>query len=376
LTQTVAPPAPRHLTATTVSNSEIDLSWQTVVTSGVLYNVYVSTVPILKPSPTNLYGGYPAPPLKILSLQPATTYYFLVTAVLSGGDSAPANPASATTLPATVVVLTSSRNPSTEGQAVTFRAKVSPAAATGTVQFMDGSTTFATVPLAGGVASATISTLSAGGHSIYAAYSGNVQYGPITVVMAQDVFPDPPSHLTAVAVSPTQINLSWQASPTSGVTYNVYSSAIPGFTPSASSIIAAGLSTTTFSDGSLPPSTTRYYLVCAAIPTGQSASNQASAKTLPVAAPSRLTATAVSTSQIDLSWQASPTSGVAYNVYSSATSGFRPSASNLIASGVTTTSYFDTGLAPSTTRYYLVTAALSGAESASSNQASAKTAHR
>ena len=376
LTQTVAPPSPSHLTATTVSNSEIDLSWQGVPTSGVLYNVYVSTVPIIKPSPSNLYGGYPAPPLTVLRLQPATTYYFLVTAALSGGESAPANPASATTLPATVVVLTSSRNPSTEGQAVTFRAKVSPAAATGTVRFMDGSTTFATVPLAGGVASATISTLSAGGHSIYAAYSGNVQYGPITVVMAQNVFPDPPSHLTAVAVSPTQINLSWQASPTSGVTYNVYSSATPGFTPSAATIIGGGSSSTTFSDTNLPPSTTRYYLVTAALPTGQSASNQASARTLPLTAPSHLTATAVSASQIDLSWQASPTSGVTYKVYSSATPGFAPSASNLIESGGTVTRYFDAGLAPSTTRYYLVTAALSGAESTPSNQASARTAHR
>jgi hypothetical protein len=63
-------------------------------------------------------------------------------------------------------------------------------------------------------------------------------------------------------------------------------------------------------------------------------------------------------------------------VYSSATPDFRLSAANLIASGVTTTGYFDAGLAPLTVRYYLVTAAFSGAESAPSNQASARTAHR
>jgi len=93
----------------------------------------------------------------------------------------------------------------------------------------------------------------------------------------------------------------------------------------------------------------------------------------PPAAPSGLSATAVSSSQINLSWTASTTSGVTYNVYASTTSGFTPAPGNRIASGVTTTSYSNTGLAASTTFYYLVTAQNANGESAASNQASATT---
>src|ERR1700735_2350866 len=91
------------------------------------------------------------------------------------------------------------------------------------------------------------------------------------------------------------------------------------------------------------------------------------------AAPSSLAATSVSSSQINLSWQASSTSGVTYNVHRSTTTGFAPSSSNVVASGITGTTFSDTGLAASTTFFYLVTAVNSGGESAPSNQASATT---
>jgi Pectate lyase superfamily protein/Carbohydrate binding module (family 6)/F5/8 type C domain/Abnormal spindle-like microcephaly-assoc'd, ASPM-SPD-2-Hydin/Fibronectin type III domain len=91
------------------------------------------------------------------------------------------------------------------------------------------------------------------------------------------------------------------------------------------------------------------------------------------AAPSALSATAVSSSQINLSWTASSTSGVTYSVFRSTTSGFTASASNQVTSGLTATTYSDTGLAASTTYYYLVQAVSSCASSASSNQASATT---
>jgi beta-galactosidase len=91
-------------------------------------------------------------------------------------------------------------------------------------------------------------------------------------------------------------------------------------------------------------------------------------------APSGLTATATSSSQINLSWTASSSScGVTYNVFRSTTSGFTPSSSNQIASGVTSTTYSDTGLAASTAYYYLVEGTNSGGASAASNQANATT---
>src|SRR5260370_813592 len=93
-------------------------------------------------------------------------------------------------------------------------------------------------------------------------------------------------------------------------------------------------------------------------------------------APSGLAATAVSSSQINLSWTASTApSGctISYNVFRSTTSGFTPSSSNQIATGVSGTSFSNTGLAASTTYFYLVEATDAAGASAASNQASATT---
>ena len=94
------------------------------------------------------------------------------------------------------------------------------------------------------------------------------------------------------------------------------------------------------------------------------------------AAPVGLVATAVSFSQINLTWNAvSPPQGctVTYNVYSSTTPTFLPSAQNRIAAGVPANSFSNTGLRPSTTYYYIVRAADSIGESANSNRAFART---
>ena len=94
-------------------------------------------------------------------------------------------------------------------------------------------------------------------------------------------------------------------------------------------------------------------------------------------APTNLAATAQSSSAIGLTWTAvTPPANCSisgYNVYRSTTSGFTPGSGNLIASGVTSTSYTNSGLAASTTYYYKVEALDSFGASAASNQASATT---
>ena len=100
------------------------------------------------------------------------------------GDSASA-PSSSTALnqvvnPAsTVTTITSSANPSPQGQAVTFTAKViseTGAHATGTVTFTAGSTTLGTVALNGIIASISTSSLPAGSTSITATYNGAADF--------------------------------------------------------------------------------------------------------------------------------------------------------------------------------------------------------
>jgi sugar lactone lactonase YvrE len=179
------------------------------------------------------------------------------------------------------VAIASSANPSSFGQSVTFTATVSPVSATGTVRFLDGTTSFGTATLASGSAALTLSTLASGVHSIIAAYSGSNNYaGSTSAALSQTVLPAPPSKLTASAASSSKINLAWTASSTSGVAYNVYSSTTAGFTPSAANRIALGLTAASYSNTGLPASSTRYYLVTAQNSAGESAaSNQASAAT-------------------------------------------------------------------------------------------------
>jgi fibronectin type 3 domain-containing protein len=87
----------------------------------------------------------------------------------------------------------------------------------------------------------------------------------------------------------------------------------------------------------------------------------------PPPAPTGLTATAASTSQINLAWTASSTA-TAYDVKRATTSG---GPYTIISTGVTATSYSDAGLDSSTTYYYIVTATNSGGESGNSPEVGA-----
>jgi hypothetical protein len=94
--------------------------------------------------------------------------------------------------------------------------------------------------------------------------------------------------------------------------------------------------------------------------------------------PSGVRGTAASSSVINVSWTAdtAPANCTirSYKVFRSTSSGFSPSASNQIASGVTGTSYSDSGLAPATTYYYAVEAVDAFGTSPASATASAQTA--
>ena len=90
---------------------------------------------------------------------------------------------------ATATTLTSSPNPSKSGRdEVVFTATVSPSAATGTVQFLDGSTVLGTATLGGGSASFATSALGGGRHLITAVYGGDAGFSTSTsAVLTQTV---------------------------------------------------------------------------------------------------------------------------------------------------------------------------------------------
>jgi len=85
----------------------------------------------------------------------------------------------------TTTAVTSSQNPSTVGQPVTFTASVSPIAPgagtpTGTVTFLDGGSPIGTGTLGGGVATFTTSALAPGSHTITASYGGDGSFNGST----------------------------------------------------------------------------------------------------------------------------------------------------------------------------------------------------
>ena len=89
-----------------------------------------------------------------------------------------------------VLTVTSSRNPSSTGQAVTFTANASmtSGAVTGSVEFWDGATLLGTSVLSAGRATLTTSALSNGSHAIRARYAGSSSAPPvISAVFVQAV---------------------------------------------------------------------------------------------------------------------------------------------------------------------------------------------
>ncbi|TMH88793.1 MAG: fibronectin type III domain-containing protein, partial [Betaproteobacteria bacterium] len=178
--------------------------------------------------------------------------------------------------------------------------------------------------------------------------------------------PSVPTGLRATAVSSSQINLSWAASSDNvGVSgYRVFRDGAQIATTSATSFPNTGLS----------PSTTYSYTVAAFDAAGNlsaqsspaSATTPAAPDTTPPSVPTGLRASAVSSSQINLSWAASSDNvGV---------SGYRVFRDGAQIATTSATSFPNTGLSPSTTYSYTVAAFdAAGNLSAQSSPASATT---
>ncbi len=163
--------------------------------------------------------------------------------------------------------------------------------------------------------------------------------------------PTAPANLTAMASSPTQVNLTWSASSDDvGVTgYKVY----------RNGVFLASSATTSYSDTTAQAATTYSYTVYAYDAAGNisPASNTATVTTpnqgdtQPPSTPDGLTATAATASQVNLAWSAATDDvGVAgYTIY-------RNGAAIATTSGPNATTYTDVSVAPSTTYTYTVDA--------------------
>lgn len=163
---------------------------------------------------------------------------------------------------ATTATLSSSANPSVQGQPVTFTATVtsSSGAPTGTVTFKDGSTTVGT----GGLSATspyqamfTTSTLATGTHGMTAMYGGDASFDQTTSsLLSQTVTASfgAPAGLTATATSTTTVNVMWQPVPADH--YEIFSRS------NSAPFALRGMSgTNQFADSGLTPATTYLYEV-------------------------------------------------------------------------------------------------------------------
>jgi len=394
-----APSAPTNLTAAP-GNAQVALSW-TAASGAASYNVYRGTLPGnegLTPFATGITGTT----FTDTGLTNGSSYYYTVAAVNSAFTSAVSNEAggtpSASSQPDLVVTaITMSPASPVAGSHVVFTATVknqgagaTPAGTVtgvsfaidtpnGVVSWADSYTTSipagtsvqltATGGVAGNYWNATSGshTVTAWVDDVNRIGEGNESNNTLTsyFTIGSSGAPSAPTGLTATAGN-AQVALSWNV--VSGATsYNIYRGTTAG--GESATAIATGVTTASFTNTGLTNGTAYYYKVAAVNGSGTSGqSNEASATPVAApAAPSGLTATAGNT-QVSLSWTAS-SGATSYNLYRGTTAGGE--SATAIATGITGTSYSNTGLTNGTQYFYKVKAVNSTGTSGYSNEASA-----
>ncbi len=202
------------------------------------------------------------------------------------------------------------------------------------------------------------------GYSSVAAGNTKLEVGP----------PAAPTEFKATAVSTFQINLSWKDNADNEVNYKIEraTEATGSFHPVKSNLPP---NIEIFQDVGLQANTTYYYRVIALNDYGSSESVIISATTLenpqPPSAPTSLSAVAVSTVQINLSWKDNSNSETNFKIERSTSSTGPFEFIAAVSANVTT--YQNFGLSANSTYYYRVQAISGDGASAFTNTANAKT---
>ena len=132
--------------------------------------------------------------------------------------------------------------------------------------------------------------------TIYSAYSNTPS--ATTLLNA----PAPPSGLTITSLLSNQVSLSWTDNSNNETGFKIQRKT--GATGTYATIVTTGVNVTSYNDHdtALTDGTVYYYRVCATNAAGDSAFSNEASGTTPLAAPTSATATAVSSSEIDLTW--------------------------------------------------------------------------
>jgi chitodextrinase len=369
-----APSTPTGLTGSAAQPTQINLSW-TASTD----NVGVTGYRVYRNGVLRATLGNVTVHVDNTGVSAATTYSYTVQAFDAAGNAsaqsvavivttpatpdtaAPSTPASLAATAASASRINLSWSASTDNVAVTnyrvFRNGALLVSLGNVTTYQDNAL------IAGTTYTYTVRALDAAGN-----ISGHSAQASATTSPAADTTPPTtPTNVVASPVSPSRIDVSWSPSTDNDAVanYRVY----------RNGVLAATLTSTTYQNTGLSPATTYSYRVEAIDETGNvsalsapvSASTPSAPDTTAPTTPTGLTATAVSTSRINLNWVAA-TDNVGVTGYRIFRNG------SLLETVGNVTTYASTGLAASTTYSYTVRALdAAGNISGLSNSASATT---
>jgi fibronectin type 3 domain-containing protein len=362
---TSKPTAPANLVATRNGASQVDLTWQSASDNmGVTgYRIFRGSTQVGTVGGTTL--AYSDSPVG------AGNHQYTVRAVDAAGNVSDPSNASSVTVPdsqkPTPPVNLAATTISATRVDLTWQAATDNVGVTGYQVFRGTSqigsvsgTTFAYTDNSPGAGSQsyTVRAVDAAGN-----VSDPSNTATATVPDAQK--PTAPSNLLATRNGASQVDLTWQASSDNvGVTgYRIFRG--------ATQIATVGGTTLSYSDTGLATGTYSYTVRAVDAAGNESDPSNVSSVTVPDSQkptpPGNLSATAVSPSQIDLSWQSSSDNvGVTgYRVFRGAT--------QIASLGASATSHSDTGLAAGTYSYTVNAVDAAGNVSDPSNAASATT---
>ena len=359
--------APTNLAATPLTSTSIRLNWTDNATNETGFEIERSTDNRTFTKIAD--AGINATTFTVTGLTPVTLYYFRARTKFATGTSVYSNVASATTFAVPPVV----NNLAAAAQGTTSIRLTWTDVGKEATYYLERRTgqsgNFTRIATTG--VNYTDNNLTPGTEYCYRvqyAESAEVAgYSNIACATTQQSAPSAPARLAANAVSSTQIDLSWADLSGNETGFEVERS--PDGNTNWTRIADLGINTTTYSNTGLNPNTRYFYRVRAKNSVGNSAySNTADAITqaLPIPnAPARLTAQAVSSSQINLTWAdiADNETGFQVERASSATAPF----TKIADLGINTQTYSDPNLNASTQYCYRVRAVNASGASAYSD---------
>ena len=371
--------SPGTPTLTAASGGSVQISWpastDTTVTS---YDVYRSD------SSGNAQlsaSGLTTTTFTDTTASIGSTYAYAVVGRDANGDSSYPS-AELVVTPSTATINPIANQSVAEGGTLTVSTGFSDpnSASTHTAQVVwgDGVTTPATVSESGGIGTVSFTRSNFQNEPATATVILTDQSGQVAAAQFNvTVVPNDPANLTATAGSDNSITLTWtnQSAVLSDYQIQVLGSEDSpdewSYFDEVTPVAQVGGAMTYTATGLEADQSYSFQVVGENSVTQTNPSNTASATTSPVAPPGALNATVVSSSEIDLSWQANETDATGYEVdWSSDGTNFSPLAN--VDSGTTT--YNATGLTGSTTYSFRVEAVDDAGQSDPSSVAAAQTA--